>query len=425
MFKNTIVKLLQKQTQRFIKKHDLKVVAIVGSVGKTSTKMAAAAVLAQKFRVRYQEGNHNMEVSVPLVAFELPLPDNLRNPIAWLSILIQTEKMIRAKDAGIDVILLELGTDKPGDIENFRSYLRPDISVVTSVSAEHMEFFKTMEAVAKEELSIANFSALTLVNRDDVSEDYARFAETSSISTYGLGSVAEYLFVIEDAVPGQGFSGKFVSPELDDVPVQLHVIGEHNIKAVVAAGAVGVKLGLTSAEVVKGMAAVRPVAGRMNLLRGVNQSVIIDDTYNSSPLAAKAALQTLYQFQAPQRIAILGSMNELGEFSAQAHEDIGKACDPKVLDYVITIGEQAEKYLAPAAASKGCQVRSFASPYEAGAFAHKVLEPQAVVLVKGSQNKVFAEEAIKVLLHQTADEKMLVRQTEKWLKIKSEQFSAF
>lgn len=425
MFKNTIVKLLQFQTKRFIKKHGLKVVAVAGSVGKTSTKMAIAAVLAQKFRVRYQEGNHNTEVSVPLIAFELPLPDSLKNPFAWISILVQTEKMIRAKDAGIDVILLELGTDKPGDIASFKSYLHPDIAVVTSVSAEHMEFFKTMEAVAQEELSIASFSSLTLVNRDDVSEDYARFAETSSISTYGLGSVAEYLFVIEDAVPGQGFSGTFVSPELDDAPVQLHVIGEHNIKAVVAAGAVGIKLGLTGAEVVKGMGAVRPVAGRMNLLRGLERSMIIDDTYNSSPLAVRAALQTLYQFQAPQRIAILGSMNELGEFSAQAHEDIGKTCDPKLLDYVITIGEQAEKYLAPAAANRGCQVRSFSSPYEAGAFAHKVMQPGAVILVKGSQNRVFAEEAIKVLLHDTDDEKMLVRQSEKWMQKKREQFSAF
>src|SRR5690606_10879582 len=109
---------------------------------------------------------------------------------------------------------------------------------------------------------------------------------------------------------------------------------------------------------------------------------------NSSPLAAEAALRTLYQMQAPQKIAILGSMNELGEMSPQAHEQVGKMCNGSELAWVITIGEDAERYLAPAAKLQGCQVKSFQSPIDAGAFAHKVLEQGALVLAKGSQNKV-------------------------------------
>jgi UDP-N-acetylmuramoyl-tripeptide--D-alanyl-D-alanine ligase len=425
MFKDIITKILEKQTRRYLAKHTPKLIAVAGSVGKTSTKVAIATVLARRDKVRLQEGNYNVDVTVPLVIFGIQLPANIRNPFAWLGVLSRTEMHIHKKDAGVDVIVVELGTDKPGDISAFGTYLRPDISIVTAVSAEHMEFFKTMEAVAAEELSIAEFSKLTIINRDDVDEIFAKLAHTSNIDTYGLSGLAEYRFIVEDDVEGIGFNGKFVSPEFGEVDMHLQVLGEHNIKAAVAAGAVGAKLGMTSAQIKQGMEAIQPVPGRMNLLRGVQDSKIIDDTYNSSPLAAIAALQTLYLMPAPQRIAILGNMNELGEFSPQAHEQVGKSCESNVLDWVITIGDDAEKYLAPAAASKGCQVRSFKTPHEAGAFAHKVMQPEAVILVKGSQNGVYAEEAIKILLHSTDDEEKLVRQSDYWLKKKNEQFSAF
>jgi UDP-N-acetylmuramoyl-tripeptide--D-alanyl-D-alanine ligase len=193
----------------------------------------------------------------------------------------------------------------------------------------------------------------------------------------------------------------------------------------VAAGAVGIRLGLSAGEVALGMARIRPVAGRMQLLKGLEGSLLIDDTYNSSPQAAIAALNTLYTFPSEQRIAILGSMNELGDYSKQAHEEVGLTCDPAKLDCVVTIGAEAEQYLAPAAASRGCQVKSFASPYEAGAFVHKILHPGAVVLAKGSQNRIFAEEALKVLLADGEDVHKLVRQSQRWLDKKAKQFDAF
>jgi len=160
----------------------------------------------------------------------------------------------------------------------------------------------------------------------------------------------------------------------------------------------------------------------MQLLRGQQQSTIIDDTYNASPLAVTAALQTLMSIEAPQRIAILGSMNELGKTSAQAHEMIGLLCDPNKIEWVVTIGDEAERHLGPGATKNGCQVKSFKSPYEAGGFVHKVLKDGAVILAKGSQNGVFAEEAVKVLLHSTEDEEKLVRQSEHWLKKKDAMF---
>jgi UDP-N-acetylmuramoyl-tripeptide--D-alanyl-D-alanine ligase len=163
----------------------------------------------------------------------------------------------------------------------------------------------------------------------------------------------------------------------------------------------------------------------MNLLRGMNDTIIIDDTYNASPIAVIAALQTLYVFPAKQRIAILGSMNELGSYSQAAHEQVGGACDPALLDWVITIGDEARKHLAPAAEKRGWRVRSFDGPYEAGAAAHQLMEPGGVVLAKGSQNRVFTEEAVKILLHSTDEEQYLVRQTPDWLAIKEKQFGKF
>ncbi len=422
MLRKFIQKRLEKLAQKYLQKHKPILVAVVGSVGKTSTKTAIATVLAERFRVRLHNDNHNTHMSVPVAILGIDYPDDIRSISAWLAVWRAARLRIR-QPKDVDVIVQELGTDTPGDIPHFGKYLQPDISVVTAISPEHMEFFKTLEAVAKEELSVVQFSKMTAINRDDVPGEYAQYITTSAITTYGMSGSAEYRFIAEDDSLQEGFRGQFVGPEVGQIPTTLRVVGEHNVKTAVAAGMVGAKLGMTRDQIAQGLAKIRPIPGRMRLLRGVEESIIIDDTYNSSPLAAAAALQTLYKVQAPQRIALLGDMNELGDFSPQAHEQLGSLCDPNALAWVVTIGEQSERYLAPAARRRGCQVRSFNSPYQAGAFVHKVLEPKAVILAKGSQNGVFAEEAVKVILHSTEEEKELVRQTPAWLEAKQKAFS--
>lgn len=419
--KEKILAIIEWLAARYIKRHDIRLVVVVGSVGKTSTKTAIAEVLRQKYKVRAHTGNHNTHFSVPLAIVGVEYPENVHLPFAWFKVIVTMAVKIYGK-RDTQIVVQELGTDKPGDLSQFAKYLTPDIAVVTAVSPEHMEFFKTLEEVAKEELSVAKYSKLTIVNRDDVSEDFAKYAETTSIDTYGTSGVAEYKYVIDDAVAGEGFNGTLITPEFGEQKVVLRLVGEHSIRAAVAATLVGIRMGLSSQEVIKGLQNLRPVAGRMQILRGVEGSTILDDTYNSSPLAVAAALQTLYNFSTPQRIAILGSMNELGETSAEAHQEVGKLCDPALLSWVVTIGGEAEKYLATAAKARGCQVKSFKSPYDAGAFVRKVIEPGAVVLAKGSQNGVFAEEALKILLHSTAEEASLVRQSKAWLDKKQAQF---
>lgn len=421
MLKKIILYLLERNVKSYLKKHKPLLVLVAGSVGKTGTKQALATVLSEKYTIRAHSGNHNTHFSVPTAIMGVEYPENPRSILSWWRVH-QAMRLRISEPRDVDVIIQELGTDKPGDIAWFGRYLTADVAVVTAVSEEHMEFFGTVDQVAKEELSIAKFSRLTVVNRDDVSEVYADLAETRAIDTYGLGEKAEYRLVVESASPLEGRIGKLVTPEWGELSVTIQLVGDHSLKAAAAAACVGAKLGLTSQQIAVGVSRLKPVPGRMQVLRGQNETTIIDDTYNASPLAVIAALKTLVSIEAPQRIAILGSMNELGTMSAQAHEEIGLLCDPTRIEWVVTIGEEAEKYLAPAAQKNGCQVKSFRSPYQAGGFVHGVMKRGAVILAKGSQNGVFAEEAVKVLLHSTDDEAKLVRQTPYWLQKKDDQF---
>lgn len=423
MFKKIIQRKLEKYVKKYFANHpDIKLIAVGGSVGKTTTKYAAATVLSQRYKVRMREENHNTEMSAPLGILGIDYPENIRSPLAWLGVFRAARARVRQPDDA-QVIIQELGVDRPGDMAAFATYLNPDIGIITGVTPEHMEFFGTIEAVAQEELALVNFSKLALINRDDIDGRFADFITNKNLDTYGTTASAEYRFETEDTTIRDGYSGRIFTSEYDPVECTLHVLGEHSLRPVMAAVGVAVKLGLSADEIRTGVESIRAVPGRMNILRGQNESTLIDDTYNSSPAAAEAALRTLYTLQAPQRIAILGSMNELGDVSAKEHEFIGSLCDPNLLAWVLTVGDEAEKYLAPAARARGCQVKSFESAIEAGGFAHKVLEKEAIVLAKGSQTGVYCEEAVAVLLRDSDDTLQLVRQSPAWIKRKTAFFS--
>lgn len=416
MFKRIIQWRLEGYVKRYFKHHpEVRLVVVTGSVGKTSTKVAIGTVLSQRLRVRLHDGNHNAELSAPLAMLGVTFPENIKSLGAWRAVFKAARQRIK-QPADVDVVVQELGTDAPGQIAAFGRYLKPDIAVVTAVSPEHMEFFGTLDVVAQEELAAANFSQQALINRDDIDGDYAKYLQNANVNTYGSTGAAEYRFETSDITAVDGFTGVFVAPEWDEaVEATLQLAGEHSIRAAVAAAAVGVKFSLTPDEIARGLEAIRAVPGRMNVLRGTSETTIIDDSYNSSPLAAKSALRALYQFNAPQRIAVFGSMNELGADSAREHEELGSLCDPSELAHVVTVGEEAEKYLAPAARANGCHVVSFRSPIDAGGYVNKVLEPGAVILFKGSQGGIFLEEAVKIVIHTADDEDQLVRQSPEWM----------
>ncbi len=390
--------------------------AVAGSVGKTSTKLAIAKTLSHHSKIIYQDGNYNDLLTVPLVIFGHSEPAIFNIP-AWLKIIASNEKAIR-KVYPYDIAVLELGTDAPSQLAGF-AYLQPDILVVTAVAAEHMEFFGTLDAVAAEELAPIKFSKTALLNIDDIDPIY--LADKSFIG-YGSSDKADYrLLARQQGSDGQELNIALVGAEQLKVEVQL--IGIPAAKAIVAAVAVAHLLKWPAKDIREGLRLVKPVPGRMQLLKGIDRSKLIDDTYNASPIAVKAALDSLYETEASQRIAILGTMNELGASSAAEHQVVGEYCNPSKLDLVITIGDMAERYLAPAAKAAGCEVASFKSPNEAGEFAKKYLKTGAVILAKGSQNGVFAEEALKLLLRDPTDASKLVRQSAHWLAVKQRQFN--
>lgn len=415
--KAILCRILEAQVQRLRERHHFKIVAIAGSVGKTSTKAAVAKTLETSKRVLWQTGNYNDRLTVPLVFFGHTLP-GLFNVPAWIKIWVHNARAIR-REYPYDVVVIEIGTDGPGQIEAF-AYLKPEIVIITAITPEHMEYFGTLSAVADEELTAMDFAKKALVNVDDTPLEYIKDKEFSS---YGLSPTATYY---ASKRKQNGLKGQEMTVYLGKkhrFQVTVPMLGVQGAKIAVAAAATAHLLGESNEDIEKGLKTIEPFAGRMRLFEGIKKSTLIDDTYNASPIAVNAALDVLYTTPAKQRIAILGSMNELGDYSRDAHNEVGVHCDPKKLDIVVTIGADARDYLAPVAEQQGCKVKVCMSPYEAGAYIKKQLKKEAVVLAKGSQNGVFAEEALKELLANKNDSAAFVRQSPYWLDVKRSQFS--
>lgn len=406
--RSVVCTILEMQVRQLRSRRHFKVVAVAGSVGKTSTKLAVANLLGQTMRVRYQSGNYNDRVTVPLVFFGLPEP-SLYNVFAWLKVFGVTQSEI-ALPYHYDVVVVELGTDTPGMIEKF-AYIKPDITVVTAIAEEHMEYFGTLDGVAEEELAVFDYSKRVLVNGDDIAGAYLAGRE---FTEYSLESdkAQYYATTSPNGLRGQSLKVRLPHGNLD---ADINYLGSQGAKIALAAASVADMVGMKHSDITKGLAKLQPFSGRMQVLEGIKDATLIDDTYNASPLAVKAALDVLYAAPTKQRIAILGDMNELGDHSKQAHEEAGTYCDPKKLDVVVTVGHASKQWLAPAARERGCTVHSFLSPYDAGAYVSGKLQKGAVVLAKGSQNGVFAEEALKSLLADPTDAAKLVRQSPYWI----------
>jgi UDP-N-acetylmuramoyl-tripeptide--D-alanyl-D-alanine ligase len=414
--KAVLARQLEHQVRQLRRKNNFKVIAVAGSVGKTSTKLAIAKTLGASLKVRYQDGNYNDRLTVPLIFFGQTQP-GIYDVFGWRKLLRENRRALKQKYP-YDVVVVEIGTDAPGQLEQF-AYLHPDITVITAVADEHMSQFKTLDAVAREELTPLQFSKQVLLNVDDIPPDYLPEGHYQS---YGL-LAGDYRVGKRQSVALQGQEMTFHLPSGADITAEVAVLGDQGAKIALAAVAVQDMLGQSAAQIKKGLKAITHVAGRMQILAGKRGSIIIDDTYNASPVAVEAALDVLYATEAPQHIAILGSMNELGEDSATLHSEVGGYCNPKKLDLVVTIGKEAKENLAPVAKNQGCQVETFMSPYEAGRFVATKLQTSGVVLVKGSQNGVFAEEAVKQLLANQSQARKLVRQSSYWLGVKQRQFN--
>ena len=421
MLRSIVHYLVKRYAKAYFRKHPVKLVVVTGSVGKTSTASAIATVLSEKYRVRYSDGPHTGLLRPPLAMLGVKYPTRSRSFGQWWTAL-RALRLRVSQPPDVDVVVQEIGSDRPGTMADYATYLQPDMVIVTAVGLGYMETFGRLETIAEEQLLLTKPAKLSVINRDDIDQRYAKYADTSSITTYGLDEGAEYRMKLDFGIQLEGVMGVFVAPDWEPLPVTLQVVGDSDIKAAVAAGLVGARLEMTAVQVATGMAKIRSVPGRMNQLCGVKESILIDDTYSSNPMSAAAALRTLYSIDAPQKIAVLGSMKGCGAISAKAHAAVGRLCNPNQLDWVVTIGQDAANHLAPAAQQNGCQVRAFSNPLMAAGFVNSVIKKDCVVLLKGSRDGVFAEETTKALLRDSADDAQLVRQDLDWLLIKERAF---
>jgi UDP-N-acetylmuramoyl-tripeptide--D-alanyl-D-alanine ligase len=403
MFKSYIRKKLESYTRKYFTAHpDVKLIVVVGSVGKTSTKIAIAEVLSQQFSVRTNLSDHSTSFSVPTSILGIPHPRSTHNPFAWLSTFRAAKKSIHLKSAP-DIIIQELCTNHRGEIPHFGTYLHPDLAIITAVTPEHMEFFDNIENIATEELSAANFSRSALINRNDVDgAHFAKYLKNPNIDTYGDESPAEYYLEISDFDLKKGYKCTFIMKDNSRIKATIHLLGDHSLRATIAAAAIGHIFHLPPEKIRQGLEKIRPIPGRMNHLKGINDTTIIDDSYSSSPATARAALRTLYSIESPSRIAILGSMKELGTSTQKEHESLARLLDPALISHLITVGDAANRYIAPLAKQSGIPTKSFPQATDTTAYLSTILEPGAILLFKASSSLHF-DQAIKPFLKNSSD----------------------
>ena len=402
------------------RKHDIKIVAVTGTIGKTSAKVAISQLLSSKHRVHIEDQNHNSDRAIRLNFFGVEFPHSSRQMIRWVPVILEVRKL--AKNFPFDVVVIEMAESRHASLKRFIAEIQPDIGVITAVSPVHMRYFKSLDRVVKATWDLVSLSKKVIYN-DDFKELKDLAVNTNNSISYGIQSgKVRFTNIHRDKnnrLIGQLSIGK------QSVPVKTNFVAEQSIYSLLAAATTVVELGWDLEDVVDNTKHIRPVNGRMNIISGKNNSIIIDDSFNASPIAVKAALNTLSEFGG-YKIAVLGSMNELGEDSAKEHAHIGTMA-AKIADIIITVGSESKKYLAPAAIKAGFRrdnIYSFNKSNQVGQCLNRVLKPKSKILFKGSQGGIYIEEAIKFIMKDPSSaQDVLVRQTKEWPRRKKGYFA--
>jgi UDP-N-acetylmuramoyl-tripeptide--D-alanyl-D-alanine ligase len=320
-----------------------------------------------------------------------------------------------------EILVLEMGADRPGDIKYLTSFVKPKIAIITAVAPVHTEFFKTLKGVAKEKSELIKAlpkDGLAILNNDDELVMEMKNLSQAETVTYGFSDKAD--INAREIKRNQGLNFKLHYQGSSVVPVFLEkVIAPYLISSVLPAVAVGLFYELNLVDITHALKSFQPPPGRMNKISGIKDTIIIDDTYNSSPLAAKKALKVLSSFPADpsvQRFAVLGDMLELGSLSEQAHREVGKIVARLRIDVLITVGERARD-IARGAKSAGMsedRVFSFSDTLEAGKFLQSRISKGDVILVKGSQGIRMEHIVKEIMADPQFAQELLVRQGKEW-----------
>jgi UDP-N-acetylmuramoyl-tripeptide--D-alanyl-D-alanine ligase len=406
-----VAAILKKLAQATILRYRPAIVGVTGSVGKTSAKIAIAAVLSETYRVRAPHANFNSEIGLPLTILgdwresDLKLfsreygPGENRFRKAWflLKVIFVSAYRLVFLAPYPEVLVLEYGIDHPGDMRRLVRIARPNVAVVTAIgeTPAHVEFFKGPDEVAHEKARLIGclpVSGAAILNADDAVVMGLALRTRAEVQTFGFDVdaavvIENFEYEIEGGVP-QGIAFKLRHGSVA-VPVRLEgALGRSQAYAAAAAASIGLIFGLNLASMCGSLErSYRPAPHRMQLLPGIKASLLIDDSYNASPLSMRAALEALKSLPAKRRIAVLGDMLEIGEYAMEAHEKIGQLA-AGIADALFLIGPRA-RFIAKGAQKKGFAKKDiylFDTAEEACETLQNFVKKDDLVLIKASHD---------------------------------------
>ncbi|SNX52792.1 UDP-N-acetylmuramoyl-tripeptide--D-alanyl-D-alanine ligase [Thermoanaerobacterium sp. RBIITD] len=362
---------LHKLATFYRKKFKIPFIAITGSSGKTTTKDMIYAVLSKKYNVLKTEGNYNNEIGLPLTIFRLK------------------------KEHSIAVV--EMGMSGFGEIRKLKNIAMPDIAVYTNIGVAHIEKLGSRENIlkAKSEL-VEDFKCgnTIVLNADD--DMLIKLLNKNGVEyyTYGINNGDYKAYGIVSMENGVKYKALIDNDEMD---IELCIPGRHNVYNSLAAICIGIKFGVNKEDIEEALRDFRPGAMRLNIT-DVKNIKIINDAYNANPGSMRAAISVLKYFNNRRKIAVLGNMLELGEYSNIGHEEIGEYVKESNIDILITIGDLARK-IAEGALKKGMSsINVFVcnDNKEAIDKLKNIMKKNDVYLIKGSRGMKM-EEIVKFL----------------------------
>jgi len=331
-------------------KYQVKIVAITGSVGKTTTKEAVFAVLRQAYDAQRSLHNTNTEwgiaASVISPGFEPVFTPSGKARITlpqFFSLCWQAKLKLLFQMKYPTVLVLELAADRPGDIKWFNRWFKYDVAVITTIGGSHLEFYQNQAALTAEKLSLTDKlkpSGLVIINGECA--ECQTFIRESKKRKITFGWERSNDFWVEDKELGTQY---ILHSPTEAIEVGLPP-GRQFALSALAAFALGEEFGLTADQIRQGLSSLQAPSGRFEI-KQTNRWVVIDDTYNASPESMRAGLQGLREIARGRKVAILGGMRELGPVSDTAHRQVGEWA-AELADLLIVVGKEGELIAAGA-----------------------------------------------------------------------------
>lgn len=361
-------KALRDLAKYYKSKFPVPVVALTGSVGKTTTKDMVAAVLGERYAVLKTEGNLNNEIGVPLTLLRL----NREHQVA----------------------VLELGMNHAGEIDYLSALVEPDVVLMTNIGDSHIEFFGSREKILEAKSEIfhhAKPDAFVVLNGDDpLLRGLAGRLPYRDVALCGAGADMDYRAAGLESDGRSGMTCRLTTPK-GSFQVEIPALGEHMIYPTLMAAAVGEHFGLTAEQIASGVLHFAPTKMRMNILPRQGGITILNDTYNANPQSMRAAVEVLSGAKGEYKIAVLGDMFELGPLAPALHAGVGEYLGKAGVDCLVAVGELA-RHIYDAAREAGVpDCHLCAAKEEAHAILDGVVRPNATILVKASRGMAFEE----------------------------------